>query len=112
MSKPPAAGGAVKKIPDMNPLVYADLVEKELLRQREFGKVWGELSKTSVPKTLEEAAALKHAEIAELSAKLPPGTAKSVTYTTNIMGTYPSVPNHAHLEAGLGKAYKVLRAGI
>ena len=116
MAKKGAASpvGAEKKAarPEINPLVYGDLVAKELLRQRQFGMVWGDLAKGECPKTLDEALASKTAEMATLEAKLGPGAARTSTYITNTMASFPARQNQASLEAGLGKAYKVLRAGI
>lgn len=109
-AKPPAAGGAAKDArPEINPLVYGDLVAKELLRAREFGKVWGELvTQSPCPRTLEEAIETKRAEMAALKAgpHAPAGNQMLVSTTS------ASYAPRADLEAGLGKAYKVLRAGI
>jgi len=115
MGKPAAAaaGGPAKAArPDLNPLVYMDLVNKELLRARQFGATWGALSAAPVAKTLDEAVELKDAEVKALRTAAGPAATAAANFSTTQRASFPHRADLGGLEAGLGKAYKVLRAGI
>lgn len=107
-----AAGG--KAVPDrfagkLSPLVVADNTQKELLRQKQFPLLWGELvTETRVPKSADDAIEMKRAELEALKARnggAPTGATSAYTATLAANVTKPNP------EAGLQKAYKVLRAG-
>ena len=100
----PGGGGRMEKL---NPGVIVDQINKELLRQREFGKVWGPLVSESYPKTFEEQIDKKKAELEKI--KNENGTIGTNPFTTTTRAEYA---NTKSLEGGIGKAYKVLRAGV
>lgn len=111
-AKAPTDGAPKAARPEIIPLVYADQCEKELLRAKQFGNTWGELAKGPCPKSVQDALEKATAEMATIEAKLAPNAARTATFVTNTMASYPQRANQGSLEAGLGKAYKVLRAGI
>jgi len=111
-ASPAAAAVGTRK--EIQPLVLAAQFEKELLRQRQFGATWGELVAGGVPTTLDESIAAKRAQIARLREQTGAG-ARNAAYTTTTARSYPprtGASQLGDLETGLGKAYKVLRAGI
>jgi hypothetical protein len=81
-----AAGGPKREMPS---LVAAAQFEKELLRQRQFGAVWGELIEGGCPKTLDEAIAQKRAQIAQLKAQSGGVDTRNAMYTTQQQRDFP-----------------------
>lgn len=135
--EPAKAGAGSRKEVNLN--VLAAQFDKELLRQRQFGAVWGELVEGGCPKTLDEAIALKKAQMADLKERTGVQSAQAAVYTTQMQRDFPPRTGASQLgdlvragpawraaratthsrpparhpqETGLGKAYKVLRAGI
>ena len=88
MPEPVAKGAAgSRKEVDLN--VLAAQFDKELLRQRQFGAVWGELVEGGCPKTLDEAIALKKAQMADLKEKTGVQSAQAAVYTTQMQRDFP-----------------------
>lgn len=82
----PAAGGPKREMPS---LVAAAQFEKELLRQRQFGVVWGELIEGGYPKSLDEAIAQKRAQIAQLKSQSGGVDTRNAMYTTQQQRDFP-----------------------
>lgn len=98
---------------EIDPLVFAGEIKKELLRARQFGSTWGELCKGQVAASLEETIELKRAELARLEgggAARGKSAAQLVFATTT--GTLDESTEKPDPEAGLMKGFKVLRAGV
>jgi hypothetical protein len=90
---------------EIHPGIIVDQINKELGRQRDFGRVWGSLVSPDYPKTPEETLAARRAELAAIEAK---GLAAPTATTTS----RAEFSNTKSLETGLGKCYKALKAGV
>ena len=89
MPEPGVAKGAAGSRKEVDLNVLAAQFDKELLRQRQFGAVWGELVEGGCPKTLDEAIALKKAQMADLKEKTGVQSAQAAVYTTQMQRDFP-----------------------
>jgi hypothetical protein len=103
---PDAKGGEkVAGRKEIHPGIIVDQINKELLKQRGFGKTWGVLVAQGFPTTLAEEVALKKKELAQLEEAGV--SAPSVTTTSRAEFSSPT-----NLEAGLKGSYRSLKAGV
>ena len=110
-----AKAGGSRPQKELHPLVIVDQINKELLRQRNYGLEWGALV-PDYPKTEAERLAQRKAELAELSAKAAqigaPASATAASYTSTTNASFPPRTTLGSLETGLGGAYRKLKAGV
>lgn len=104
-------GKAVEKKAALNPLTVEAQNKKEVQIMNNFGPTWGSICAEPVARSVEEGIAMKTAQLAALTAKsgayaLPPS---DLSTTTGIYGEHAALPNP---EAGYGKAYKRMAAGM
>lgn len=102
-----AAGGRKDASNPLATAVLADQFGKELLRQREFGKMWGSLISPNYPKTFQDHIALRKAELERLTSHS--GAVAANPFTTTTRAEYS---NTKEIEGKLGKAYRALKAGV
>ena len=108
-----AAPGKAAGRKELNPLVIVDQINKELLRQRNYGLEWGALV-PGYPKTSAEYLAARRAELEALT-KGKPGSAPAASasaYSTTTRASFPERATLGGLETGLGSAYRTLKAGV
>jgi hypothetical protein len=109
----PAAAKPADKVAgrkDIHPGIIVDQINKELLRQEDFGRAWGALVSADFPTTLGQRLALRKAELrrAEAEAAAAGGAAPASLATTSRAAFAGAKP----LEEGLKGAYRQLKAGV
>lgn len=99
---------------ELNPLVYQGEIQKETLRQRQFGLMWGEICKSEVPKTMEEAIEAKQRELQRLQeeAMSKTGHKPAALLSQTTQGEFDESARKPDPEAGLKKGFRILRAGV
>jgi len=107
---PGGADGAGRK--EINPLIISAQAQRELLQQKNFGALWGELISPDFPKSFEEVLAARKAELARLTAQTGAESGSAPTWETSTRATQQRKEGLGNLETGLGKAYRVLKSGI
>lgn len=115
MADAKAAPGKVAGRKELNPLVIVDQINKELLRQRNYGLEWGALV-PDYPKTADAYLAARRAELAALTTgkpgSAPAAAAAASAYSTTTRAAFPERATLGGLETGLGSAYRTLKAGV
>jgi hypothetical protein len=109
-AKPKPGGDKAAGRKEIHPGIIVDQINKELGRQRDFGKSWGALISPDFPTTLGARLALRKAELrqAEEAAAAASGAAPASMTTT----TRAAFANPRSLEEGLKGAYRQLKAGV
>ncbi len=99
---------------DIDPMVWAGEIQKEILRQKQFGPTWGEVCKGYVPKSIDEALEAKRKELADIERKVSQELHKSPIelQMQTTTGIYADCAEKPDPEAGYKKGYRVLRAGV
>lgn len=94
---------------EINPLVIEAAIKREETIRANFAANWGELvTTTTIPKSVDEALDLKKTQL--LSETQKHGAAAGALGTS--YGQYEDSMRRMNPEAGLQKAYRVLRAGV
>ena len=105
-------GAKVAGRKDINPLIIVDQINKELMRQRNYGLEWGALV-PEYPKTYDERLQRRVAELEALRAKAVATGAAGIAFTTTYGAEYARKDGPTLTEARrLNKAFRTLKAGV
>ena len=105
-------GAKVAGRKDINPLIIVDQINKELLRQRNYGLEWGALV-PDFPRTYDERLQRRVAELEALRAKAVATGTAVIAFTTTYGAEYARKDGPTLTEARrLNKAFRTLKAGV
>lgn len=103
-------GAKVAGRKEIHPGIIVDQINKELLRQQDFGRAWGQLVAPDYPTTLGERLAQRKAELRRAEAEAAAaGSAAPASLTTTSRAAFTTAKP---LEEGLKGAYRQLKAGV
>ncbi len=110
LGKRPRSHPLLTSLPPYPLRTKVDQINKELLRQRNYGLEWGALV-PGFPKTFDERLARRQGELEALRAKAVACGTAGVAFSTTYGAEYAQ-KDGAKLERGLNKAFRTLKAGV